>query len=56
MDRRPAAGSKDMTYGFSDLLGVIFAGWFFSYLVEQSIGGIISIFRRLDWWRFQKKK
>jgi dipeptide/tripeptide permease len=53
---RGKGAAKKMTYTLADLLGLIFAAWFFTYLIEQSLGGIISLFRRLDWWRFQKKK
>jgi hypothetical protein len=45
-----------MTYTFVDLLGVIFAGWFFAYLLQQAIGGIVSLFRRFDWRVRQSKK
>jgi len=30
--------------GFSDLIGVLFAGWFSIYLFHQFFGGVLSLF------------
>lgn len=31
---------------FNDFIGVIFAAWFFTYLLVQSFGGLLSLFHR----------